>query len=415
MIDIDHGNESEEEDEDKPKKKSLIDASVPSKLENKVKKLVELIFNRTTMISQMEKMNYDVKKMPLGKLKKSTLDKGYAALKKIEVALKSSSGDLKQLSNEFYTLIPHNYGMKTPPVINSTHLLKEKLQMLETLTDIEIANKLESESEEKQEPMHPTDARYRTLKTNIKLLDNKSNKFKIIEKFVKTTHATTHDKYSLKVVDVFEIERENERKKFVKHCEELFEGDDEKKAETNTQLLWHGSRVSNYVGILSQGLRIAPPEAPSTGYMFGKGLYFADMVSKSANYCHVDFKKKKTADEDDENTDHIGLLLLCEVALGKCWELTAAKYVTKLDPKYQSVLGAGATAPEKENATDIDTVHSNHKSVDLSVQVPLGPCSDTGLEHGKDTDLLYNEYIVYHPDQVVISYMVKLEFTATGK
>ncbi len=64
------------------------------------------------------------------------------------------------------------------------------------------------------------------------------------------------------------------------------------------------------MGILSQGLRIAPPEAPVTGYMFGKGLfaftlssslllfrreesvshalsgvYFADMSSKSANYC----------------------------------------------------------------------------------------------------------------------------------
>jgi poly [ADP-ribose] polymerase len=38
---------------------------------------------------------------------------------------------------------------------------------------------------------------------------------------------------------------------------------------------------------LSQGLRIAPPEAPVTGYMFGKGIYFADMVSKSANYCQV--------------------------------------------------------------------------------------------------------------------------------
>lgn len=35
----------------------------------------------------------------------------------------------------------------------------------------------------------------------------------------------------------------------------------------NKQLLWHGSRTSNYVGILSQGLRIAPPEAPVTGYM----------------------------------------------------------------------------------------------------------------------------------------------------
>ena len=31
------------------------------------------------------------------------------------------------------------------------------------------------------------------------------------------------------------------------------------------------SRLTNYVGILSEGLRIAPPSAPVTGYMFGKG------------------------------------------------------------------------------------------------------------------------------------------------
>ena len=53
----------------------------------------------------------------------------------------------------------------------------------------------------------------------------------------------------------------------------------------NRQLLWHGSRLTNWCGILSTGLRIAPPEAPVTGYMFGKGVYFADMSSKSANYC----------------------------------------------------------------------------------------------------------------------------------
>lgn len=27
----------------------------------------------------------------------------------------------------------------------------------------------------------------------------------------------------------------------------------------NKMLLWHGSRLTNFVGILSQGLRIAPP------------------------------------------------------------------------------------------------------------------------------------------------------------
>lgn len=70
-------------------------------------------------------------------------------------------------------------------------------------------------------------------------------------------------------------------------------------------LLWHGSRLTNFVGILSQGLRIAPPEAPVTGYMFGKGVYFADMVTKSANYCFT------------SRENNVALMLLCEVALGE--------------------------------------------------------------------------------------------------
>jgi len=49
-------------------------------------------------------------------------------------------------------------------------------------------------------------------------------------------------------------------------------------------------------------LRIAPPDAPVTGYMFGKGVYFADVSSKAANYCHT----------NKENSE--GVLLICEVA-----------------------------------------------------------------------------------------------------
>jgi hypothetical protein len=41
-----------------------------------------------------------------------------------------------------------------------------------------------------------------------------------------------------------------------------------------------GGGLAVQVGILSKGLLIAPPEAPVTGYMFGKGLYFADVVTK---------------------------------------------------------------------------------------------------------------------------------------
>ncbi len=66
------------------------------------------------------------------------------------------------------------------------------------------------------------------------------------------------------------VQREGEQARFEKIGEPI----------GNKVLLWHGSRLTNYVGILSQGLRIAPPEAPVTGYMFGKGVYFADAVSK---------------------------------------------------------------------------------------------------------------------------------------
>ena len=39
-------------------------------------------------------------------------------------------------------------------------------------------------------------------------------------------------------------------------------------------LLWHGSRLTNMVGILSSGLRVAPPEAPVTGYMVCRSILF---------------------------------------------------------------------------------------------------------------------------------------------
>ena len=54
------------------------------------------------------------------------------------------------------------------------------------------------------------------------------------------------------------------------------------------------------------------------GYMFGKGVYFADMVSKSANYCCT------------TRSNNTGLLLLCDVALGDMYERTLADYIEKL-------------------------------------------------------------------------------------
>ena len=104
----------------------------------------------------------------------------------------------------------------------------------------------------------------------------------------------------------------------------------------NRRLLFHGSSLFNFVGILSQGLRIAPPEAPATGYMFGKGVYLADMFSKSYSYSAL------RASGSQEST----LMLLCETALGNSKELIQAQQIEKLPANQHSVLGLGARGPD---------------------------------------------------------------------
>ena len=96
-----------------------------------------------------------------------------------------------------------------------------------------------------------------------------------------------------KVLELFEIKRHSEDKLF--NPEKL----------GNLKLLLHGSRFSNFAGILKNGMRIAPPEAPKTGYLFGKGVYFADLAYKAVDYSCSYLSKG------------IGLFVVCEVALGK--------------------------------------------------------------------------------------------------
>jgi poly [ADP-ribose] polymerase len=71
------------------------------------------------------------------------------------------------------------------------------------------------------------------------------------------THAKTHDQFTLKLRELFKTSRDIEFQRF-KNFETL----------DNHQLLWHGSRTTNFAGILSQGLRIAPPEAPVVSFSF---------------------------------------------------------------------------------------------------------------------------------------------------
>ena len=82
-------------------------------------------------------LQIDTKKMPLGKLSKKQIESAYKVLSEALEFIKSledasaEDGDaaaginvrLLDCSNRFYTLIPHDFGMKQPPILNQVDLI----------------------------------------------------------------------------------------------------------------------------------------------------------------------------------------------------------------------------------------------------------------------------------------------------
>ena len=119
---------------------------------------------------------------------------------------------------------------------------------------------------------NPLDAHFRSLElTRMDPVARGGGEWGTLARYVSDTHGATHH-MRVEVLNAFRVERAAEADAFVKAGNAgLPDGE--------RLLLWHGSRTTNFAGILKQGLRIAPPEAPVTGYMFGKGVYFADVRS----------------------------------------------------------------------------------------------------------------------------------------
>eukprot|EP01116_Phalansterium_solitarium_P005995 TRINITY_DN18306_c0_g1_i1.p1 TRINITY_DN18306_c0_g1~~TRINITY_DN18306_c0_g1_i1.p1 ORF type:complete len:810 (+),score=221.49 TRINITY_DN18306_c0_g1_i1:227-2656(+) len=376
LVEIDYNTKDDEDDEEevKPKKAEMV--KLPgSKIDKRVADLITLICNVRQMNEMLVELHIDVSKMPLGKLSKKQINKGYSILKEVEDILNSgtpSTAKLLDCANRFYTLIPHAFGMKAPPVINSKKMVQDKLDMLDALQDMEIASKIISQGKDSVE--NPVDSHYKALNADLISVDRESDIFKTFHSFVKQGHGPTHNTYTLDIEQVFEVHRDLEEQRF-----EPF------KKFHNRQLLWHGSRITNWMGILSQGLRIAPPEAPVTGYMFGKGVYFADCVSKSANYCHA------------SKTSPTGVLLLCEVALGDEYKLTQAEMITKLPAGTHSCKGEGTYEPDPSATVTLPS----------GCKVPVGAPVKSSVGQ---TALLYNEFIVYDVAQICPRYLLRVRF-----
>jgi len=126
--------------------------------------------------------------------------------------------------------------------------------------------------------------------------------------------------------------------------------------------------------------------------MFGKGVYFADAMSKSANYCH------------SHASNGVGVMLLCEVAAKPFFEQSNANYHADSDCKKVKALstkGSGKIRPKEWMDAGEALGHEELKGC----WMPSGGFDDN-LDGGQY--LQYNEYIVYSPSQIRLRYLLMI-------
>ncbi|KAI9149511.1 Poly [ADP-ribose] polymerase [Paramyrothecium foliicola] len=401
FIERSYNPDSDDEDDAKPSKKDGVkeeeeaDDYVPPEctLEEPVKELMELIFNQKYFQAAMASFNYDANKMPLGKLSKSAITRGFQQLKDLSALMgdptlattkwnRPVAQAIEDLSNTYYSVIPHAFGRNRPPIIRDETMLKKEVELLESLSDMKAAEDIMKVAKTR-DSVHPLDRQFQGLNlSEMTVLDSKSKEFSMLSDYLNESRGQTHH-VSYDIQQIFRIERDGEKARF--------DNSPFASIASDRRLLWHGSRATNFGGILSQGLRIAPPEAC---YMFGKGIYLADMSSKSAGYCC-----------SYDSSGH-ALLLLCEAELGDpIQKLTNSSYTAGESAYKQnmwSTWGQGGTGPSKW--IDAGAVHKSLKGIKMpDAKVPPGPTKIP------NTCLYYNEYICYDVAQVRLRYLFRVK------
>lgn len=237
--------------------------AIASRLTPQVGELMKLLFNVQEMKTVMKEFKLDLQKLPLGKLSAKQLQSAVIALTELENAVKAdrSKNELIGLSNKFFTLIPHNFGLEKVPILDTIDQINRKREMVDSLIDIQNAYAMMLKGNAAQ-GVNSFDAYYKQLNAKLVLLDPKSEEFNLIQTY---TVNTQYHGYKITVEEVFKVEREGEEARYAPF-----------KGLHNRQMLWHGSRITNFASIISNGLKIAPVVH---GSMFGRGIYFADMVS----------------------------------------------------------------------------------------------------------------------------------------
>ncbi|GAB1298937.1 Protein mono-ADP-ribosyltransferase PARP4 [Apodemus speciosus] len=279
---------------------------------------------------------------PVDSMSLNDVSKAEGVLLLVKTALKNgdSQEQLRKTMAEFYRLLPHRHPASEEVNLK---LLAQKEDLCQLVRDI--VNVCETNL---SKPNPPSLAKYRALRCKIEHVEQNTEEFSRVRKEVLQNNRR---ECPADIMQIFRVGRVNEAMEFLSKL-------------GNVRPLLHGSPVRNVLGILSRGL-LLPKVAEDRGVQrtdvgnLGSGIYFSDSLSTSIKYAHAG------------EMDGSRLLVVCDVALGKCLDLFKKDFsLTEAPPGYDSVHGVSETA-----------------------SVP--------------TDFQDDEFVVYKTNQVKMKYIVK--------
>jgi poly [ADP-ribose] polymerase len=335
-------------------------ARPPSALSGDVQSLVRYIYDEATTAlvnTVAAKITAHGIETPLGVLTLGQIEKGEAILSELYKLVQSNKGGstkvqqkVEALSGEFYTCIPHRIG-RTREAINEAVIdtpadFEQKQETLQLMKDmLQVNGEAGSVLFEDE-----IDAKYQALQCEVIALAADSAAYQEIERYVLKSQIKSKN---INIRAIFTLKRKGEWDAFTTHID-------------NQRLLFHGSRIRNWVGLLSRGI-LMPKIVVGMGVnrtdagWLGNGIYFGDAACTSAFYTTAG--KKGTR-----------FMALARVALGK------------MAPYKKITFGLESPPP------GFDSCHGVRTKL-------LSP-----------SQFADDEYVVYTPNQQRLEYLV--EFTA---
>uniref|UniRef100_A0A7S3XRT1 Poly [ADP-ribose] polymerase n=1 Tax=Heterosigma akashiwo TaxID=2829 RepID=A0A7S3XRT1_HETAK len=310
-------------------------AAAPKKLESlhpKVSDLVQYLYSEATnqLTSQVNcEITANGIETPLGILSIEQVEQGEDVLGQLHEELKKKKprgAVLQQLSGNFYTAIPHNIGRSrtdiSSAVIRDLGELAAKQELCQLMRDMLQVN---SRGENVLFYTDRTAEQYEALGCSIDYVPPNSKEFKdMVKEMVesqKRSHGTIRTD-AQKITGLYKVRREEEEQRFTKTID-------------NQVHLYHGSRPSNFVGLLSRGI-LLPKVVVSMGInrtdggWLGDGIYFGN-ADTAFGYAHIGRRQTR-------------LMLINKVALGKMQDYSKITYGIK-QPKtgFNSCHGVAGT------------------------------------------------------------------------